>query len=317
MMDRVPGARPLVRFAAALALLIVGCNEKPPPPTQYVDLGEEGRPLLATSGTPMDARIKDGRADWVPFRDPTSTPPETPGGGDPTNTDATANAGAQTPAAVADAAAIERQIRDAIDEYNGLIGDGKWEDSREFFNETDADTVDRLTAAVSALSGKLTELNGALPAPSADLSAAAGALTPASVLRLDVESITISSPTAGVATLKGSGGEPGARFTFGDDGYWYVGVAALTALAPRLAQIDQDVAALDAVIADIKSGNTTGDALAEPIAHAVRLAAQLSAAAVNSPSSGEVDGANDPRGAKPGGSGVGTPDDDGDAPGGG
>lgn len=304
-MHRIRRARLVTGVAAATMLSILGCNEQKPPPTFYTDLGDEGTLLLPTSSPRVDPRMKDGRADWHPFRDPDSQPARP----QKTEVDRDSPDGAAT---IANSGALEQQIREAIDEYNGLLDDGKLEDLLEFFDEADAAVVERLTTTIPALSGKISELNDALPSPDASLSAAASALTLASVLRLNVESITITGEREGVAALKTplSGANetstaPDVLFTLGEDDYWYVKLSALSSLAPQLDALDRGVAALEQVITDVKSGQVSGDAVAEQVSLAGQMAS-LFTAVDNDHAEAEAPRENPIIGA-------GTPDDDTDA----
>ena len=248
-----------VTCAALLcALSGTACREIEPPRSYDRDLGTDGAPLPPTGLTWLEPNVKDGRAQWHPFRDPTKEQP-----------DATAEAGAD-----AGTDGIQTQLREMLVEYNKLLSEERYDELSDFFVESQVDAADKLMQTFPALLVKFRELNEALPQPDIQFTKVLEAMTPQTAFRLEVEAIKVVSRSEATGRLKpmpgpfaASPGDAGAqvRFVQGEDEYWYFDLPALAAITPRLTAFQQQADMLDQLIAGIKSGQVPGDLVAEQL----------------------------------------------------
>lgn len=246
--------------ALLCALSGAACREIDPPRSYDRDLGTDGDPLPPTGLTWLEPNVKDGRAQWHPFRDPTKQQP-----------DATAEPGA---GAGAGTDGIQTQLREMLVEYNKFLSEERYDELSDFFVESQADAADKLMQTFPALLGKFRELNEALPQPDIQFTKVLEAMTPQTAFRLEVEAIKVVSRSEATGRLKpmpgpfaASPGDAGAqvRFVQGEDEYWYLDLPALAAITPRLTEFQQQADMLDQLIAGIKSGQVPGDLVAEQL----------------------------------------------------
>lgn len=254
----------LIVVALASVFNHTGCKEQPPQPSMQGDLGDGDMTLLPTASVWVNPKIAQGQADWHPFRDP-KFDEVADGGGDVPGTAASTTAGSDP--------AIEKELEELVAEYNGLLADGSLDDVLDFYDEKQVATVEKLIATLPAFTDKLKVLAESAPDQSEKLMTLVARLAPASVLKLEIESITTSGDKQAVGKLSGVPdlsflpGMPAAadisrevRFQLGDDDYWYVTspiVALMEKVEPSLAR---GVGELDALIAAVKSGSALSDA---------------------------------------------------------
>jgi len=248
-----------------LELSMIACREYEPPQSNYRDLGSDGLVLLPTSSTRMDPAIKDGTAQWQPFREP--------------NLEAMIQGNRHDEAARAEAITggreIEIELRELLDEYNSLVTEGKYEELPDFFVEEQSDAVERLTKTLPPLIESIKGLNEVLPESSARVEKLLTALALKAVLKMEVDTIKAVSASEAVGRLR-PGSIPFAlssavpatdrpiefRFVVGDDDYWYIDLPALGTLAPVLSVMNQRAGELNELIEGIQSGQIPGDAIA-------------------------------------------------------
>ncbi len=252
----------LIVVALASVFNHTGCKEQPPQPSMQGDLGNGDMTLLPTASAWVNPKIAQGQADWHPFRAP-NFDGVADGGGDAA---ASSVAGGSDPA-------IEKELKELVAEYNGLLADGSLDDVLDFYDEKQVATVEKLIATLPAFADKLKTLAEGAPDQSEKLMTLVARLAPASVLKLEIESITTSGDKqavgklAGVPELSFLPGMPAVgdvprevRFQLGDDDYWYMTspiVALMEKVEPSLAR---GVEELDALIAAVKSGSALSDA---------------------------------------------------------
>lgn len=247
-------------ICAALFCALSGaaCREIEPPRSYDRDLGTDGVPLPPTGLTWLEPKVKDGRAQWHPFRDPTKEQP-----------DATAGAGA-----VAGSDGIQTQLREMLVEYNKFLSEERYDELSDFFVESQADAAEQLMQTFPALLGKFRKLNETLPQPDIRFTRVLDAMSPQTAFRLEVETIEVLSRSEATGRLKpvpgpfaASPGDDGrqVRFVQGEDDFWYLDLPALAAIAPRLQEFQQQADMLDQLIAGIKSGQVPGDIVAEQL----------------------------------------------------
>jgi len=241
----------LMMFAAAMP----GCREKDPPPSHNVDLGETGRPLPPTSGAVHDVTLKDGSADLAPFREPTipsDEPALRPSRGNVAGSGDVAVGGE-----VANAGEIEKEIRDAIVEFNDLLTDGTTEDLLDFFTEEQSKIAGSLISTLESLDTKLGELAEVAGDRAPAIEAIRTQLVAARLLAIDPVTVKVDVANKVTVTLSKSPLPPflpglsdeakaalTVTFSMGEDGFWYIDspiVSALGSIEPTLKQVITEI----------------------------------------------------------------------------
>ncbi len=267
MLKRLRG-KWLLCVAAIATASTHACRENEPPPSHYGNLGSDEAPLLPPASARLDPAMKDGRAEWHPFREPSPDAPEMNDERSPARDGETA--------AVANAAEIETELRELLDEYNGFIAEEKYAEILDFFTEGQSEIVERLTKTLPSLVVKLQELNQVLPERDGRVEELVTGMALKAVLRLEAGEIRVVSDSQATGRLKRASTSAEAtaapapqdrlneiRFALGEDDYWYIEVPALQALELALPILDQSIAGLDPLIAGIRSGQTSGEAIAQ------------------------------------------------------
>jgi hypothetical protein len=245
-------------FGAAVigAMVVAACRPSEPAPTYNEDLGTEEMVLLPTSSPWYDAAIAKGQADWRPFRKPgaesksggTATGDAKPAGGNP---------------------GVESELRKLVSEFNGLVDEGKFDEAADFFIEEQVGPARQVVELIPALAGKMKEIAEVLPGDNENLKKAVAGVSLSAVLKLDVATITVSSPTEAVGKLAlAAGGAGDVRFVLVKDKeeYWYIDHPQIRALGTALPALQQSLPQLDAFITGVKSGQIGGEALAQQAA---------------------------------------------------
>jgi len=257
---RSTGEDQSVRFPRILGIAFLvadsGCRPAEPPPSMYADLGTEDRPLLPTGSAWQDPAIAKGTAEWHPFRKP-----EPKGAAAPASAGAGAAAGSK----------IESDIRDVVQQFNDALAEGKAEPVVEFLVEDQVESGKQVLDVVPKFATKLQELVEASPGENESLKKLAATLTTTTLLKLDVASIRSKGASEAVAVLNDSTPVE-ARFVLlkgeadGDESAWYIDHPRIRELAQALPAIQQALSKLDGLLADIKSGQISGEALAQQAA---------------------------------------------------
>jgi hypothetical protein len=183
-------------------VVAIGCRDTEPTPSHYRDLGEGDRILLPSASPWCKAGIgEDGRADWVPFREPNfdEVAEEPEEGGEPTGDEA---------------AEIEAEIRELIDDYNKLAADKDFEGLLEYHVEAQLETIEAVFNAAIAVMEKLQAVRAALaeklPDETERIDAAFDLLERGASGELVVDSVTVISDSE--VTAKLPAGSSHARF---------------------------------------------------------------------------------------------------------
>jgi len=249
-----------------MGIAICGCRDTEPPPRLYRDLGEGTRPLLPTPTAWVDASVRSGRADWVPFPDPQEAAAPVAGGAE-----APAAAGA---AGSVEQGRVEKQIRDTIAEYNRALSEERFEDLPTFFIESQAKVIGQLTEVLPAIVAKLGELNQALPEQNEMFAQALDQASLEKSLKLELSTVAVAGPSEVTGTLASG---RSIRFELADDGYWYIDLPALEGLASSLPMMSQSTQQLDQLIEAVKSGGVPADAVADQLGGLMQMVAPLAA----------------------------------------
>ncbi len=151
---------------------------------------------VARSSVWVDPSLKDGKAEWHPFRVPEDKPP------------VDAKSAAKGAAGKGDAAGgveaeaskqIEEDLRGLVKDYNDLIGEGKLEDALEYWVKPQQEMVKQVSASLSkakeALQKVAEALNAKLPDGKDRVAKAVAAVDASLSLKLQIDSIQAKSGT--------------------------------------------------------------------------------------------------------------------------
>ena len=241
-----------------LALLAVaGCRPREPVPTYNEDLGTEETVLLPTSSAWYDPAVVKGSADWRPFRKPGAEPKS----GETATGETKPAEGNQ---------GIESELRGLVNDFNAAVTENKFDEAINFLIEDQVASGKQVVEVLPTLWGKIKELAEVLPGDNENLKKAVGGVSLSVVLKLEIASITVSSPTEAVGKLASSPGAAGdVRFALVKDTegeYWYIDHPVIRAMGPALPALQQSLPQLDALIAGVKSGQISGEVLAQQAA---------------------------------------------------
>ncbi len=244
-------------LAIMAAIVVSGCRPSEPVPAYYENLGTEDRPdrlLLPTSAPWKDAAIAKGQADWRPFRKPGA------------EVKASGGVAGETKSAAGNPG-IEAELRGLVNDFNAAVAEGKFDEAIDFLIEDQVASGKQVVEVIPTLWGKIKELAEVLPGDNQNLKNAVAGVSLLAMLKLEVASITVSSPTEAVGKLAPApGGAGDVRFVLvkGKDGeYWYIDHPQIRAIAATLPVLQQTLPQLDAIIAGVKSGQIGGDALVQ------------------------------------------------------
>ena len=244
-------------LAIMAAIVVSGCRPSEPVPAYYEDLGTEDRPLLPTSAPWKDAAIVRGQADWRPFRKPGA------------EAKASGGAAGETKSAAGNPA-IEGELRGLVNDFNAAVAEGKFGEAADFLIEEQIAPAKQVVELIPVLVGKMKEIAEVLPGDNENLKKAVAGASLSAVLKLDVASLTVSSPTEAVgkpASTPGGAGDVRFVLVKGKDGeYWYIDHPQIRAMGPALPALQQSLPQLDAFIAGVKSGQIGGEALKQQAA---------------------------------------------------
>ncbi len=244
-------------LAIMVATVVSGCRPSEPAPTYYENLGTEDRPLLPTSAPWKDAAIAKGQADWRPFRKPGA------------EVKASGGAAGETKSAAGDPA-IEAELRGLVNDFNAAVAEGKFDEAADFLIEEQIASAKQVVEVLPTYWRKIKEVLEVLPGDNENRKKAVAGASLSAVLKLDVASFTVSSPTEAVGQLAATpSGVGDVRFVQvkGKEGeYWYIDHPVIRAMGPALPALQQSLPQLDAFIAGVKSGQIGGEALKQQAA---------------------------------------------------
>ena len=254
---------PVPRVCCALAVILAamvasGCRPSEPVPAYYQDLGTEAMPLLPTSSPWQDAAIVKGQADWRPFRKPGAEAKAGEGAASEPKSAAAGNPG------------IETELRRVVKDFDVAVAGGKLDEAADFLIEEQVAPAKQIVELIPALAGKMKEIAEILPGDNENLKKAVARMSLSVVLRLDLASITVSSPTEAVGKLASAPvGVGDVRFVLvkgKESEDWYIDHPGIRAMGPALPVLQQNLPQLDAFIAGVKSGQIGGEALKQQAA---------------------------------------------------
>jgi hypothetical protein len=249
----------LWRFRTILLSLTVlvfmsGCRKAEAPRAYNRDLGTDETILLPVTSPWKEAQLKDGRADWQPFRKP---------GAEEAVVEETAD-----DSAAGDAEETEADIRAMIAEYNELIGEATADELIEFYVSDQREALKPVIESALASNEKLGQVTAALEEQMPDagdrVADAAQSVRTQAGIALAIESITVVGENEVAAKLAG-GPVAGCTFRLLDD-VWYIALEG----APEFAEIKQSTGALartcESWLASLESGEATAETVLSQMA---------------------------------------------------
>jgi|GEM_PF-4606716 len=165
-------------------------------------------------------------------------------------------------------------VRELIADYNGLVAEKAYDDLPLYFVERQQETVTKLVEMQGRLTGKLDELLAAVREKSPDSTEAVNTLRGQIVgqsMDLNVDDLTLVSETEVTGKIvlpQGAPAVPGLDLTVYFkliDEEWYIEQPMLDLVAMMLPMMPQIEAQLDAMIAQINSGEMDPAAIAQQI----------------------------------------------------
>jgi hypothetical protein len=239
----------LVGFVVVMA---VGCRDTEPTPSHYTDLGRGDRILLPSASPWCKAEIgEDGRAEWVPFREPNfdEVAEEPEEGGEPEGDEA---------------GEIEAEIRELIDDYNKVAADKDLEGLLEYHVEAQLETIEAAFNAVTTVLEKLEALRAALaeklPDETERIDAAFDLLERGASGELVVDSVTVIGDNEVTAKLAAGSSIREIRFLVIDDD-WFLEFVDLPDASQVTAQSDVLLSTFDGLLQGLQSGQVPADTL--------------------------------------------------------
>lgn len=234
------GNRAILLYAIlVLPAMSAGCKHAPAPPSHDRDLSDDDSVVLLPVAPPWsNPALKDGTADWPAF-----------------------NASEDEPKPDDSSRKQEElisEIRELIDEYNGLVDDGVLDDLVEFFAEEQQDAVRPYIEAGLSLSKKMGALRDALeekaPNSTDGISVTFRDLASKSIEKLSVDAITYVSPTELTGRLPLLGAQAECRFLLKEE-MWFIELFPLPDFAGVKPIVDQVLAAFDTWRNKLESGD--------------------------------------------------------------
>jgi len=240
-----------ILIAAILLTPGFGCRDTQPVQSQDGNLGTEERPLLPPAATAwMNPALKEGKADWQPFREPKSESQPA--------SERAADGSGDEPGTAPDTAAPtgpEAAIRAMVDDYNELVAEQKLDDLLDFFVEAQVDaakdSVEKRAAAMAKLVEVRQSISSKLPDEADRIAAAFKSLEAVVGPQIELSSLSVISPTEATGTTVIFKDRPTYRFVLVDQD-WYIEIpaeslegmlAALTSIAPYLDRWKGELAA--------------------------------------------------------------------------
>lgn len=183
---------------------------------------------VARSSVWVDPTLKDGKAEWHPFRVPEDKPPVEAKAGSKGVGEKGGTAGGEANGVdAAKSKEIEETVRDLIKDHNDLIAEGKLDDALEYWIASQRETVKQAAAALAKAKEALQKVSEALKAKLPDagdrVSKAIAGVDASLSLAIRVDSIQVKSATEAEGFLAASPATPAQRFKQIED-EWYLEV---------------------------------------------------------------------------------------------
>jgi hypothetical protein len=251
----------------------MGCRDTEPPQPHNRDLGSDGVLLLPTASVRHNPAIADGQADW-PASDGVLLLPTASVRHNPAIADGQADwpafrepqfdeegpdtTGAGEGLTAEERGEVETEIRELIDEYNGLLEDATADDLLEFYVEEQHEVLRPLFEAALAVKAKLAEVRGELEAKMPDATdrvvSAFENVAARMDTRLSADSLTVVSDTEVTAERAEGSAGMALRFLVVDED-WYIEVPAVDQFSrvPK-PELDLALTTYDGLLQGLRSG---------------------------------------------------------------
>lgn len=257
-MKRLVGTAVMVPLLA-LVVITAGCAEENTGSLDHRDLGDAEAPLVPTGLTLANAAVVKGSAQWQKLREPAFDQAAGDQAAAVLPSDQNTPATGAAPKNAEDTEATS-ELRLIVSDYNAVVSEKNYDEMVGFFVEAQVEPAEKMVQVLPKLAAKLLELNAALPEPNAELGASVELIGLTKLFHLDVGAIRMVSDTSATGELAPSSGGGTLKFVVEEED-WYFEHPIVASAADSLDQLEQGVASLDQVIAAIKSGTVTGDAL--------------------------------------------------------
>ena len=239
-----------IRLAILLCCAVAtGCRETEPPRAYERDLGTDDLVLLPVTAPLKDAELKDGRADWHPFRKPGAEEPAAEEGAEESGEDG--------------ASALASEIRALLENYNEVVAEATADDLLEFYTADQHEALKPVLEAGLGVQRKLGDLAAALgeklPDSAERIEGATRALAARAAMVLLVETVSAESENAATGVLPAGGIAPTCRFRR-IEGEWYIELNALESIGSAIEGLTQSC---DGWLLSLKSEQGDAEAVLE------------------------------------------------------
>ena len=235
-----------------IAMPIGACRPPEPLPSHNTDVGTEGEILLPTPAAWHDEGIVKGQAEWKPFRKPSAV--------------AAAEASSEGAAAPVGSAttngAVEKEIRDLVDEFNGLVKEGKYTEALDFLTDEQAVIVEQAVEQIPKFAQTLKELAEVAPGCREHVNRALPTISAPNFLVFGASDLKIASEREATGIV----GDPKThrpfldiepfkvRFIRDNDGYWLIESGHIANLPEMISAMRGSMEGLTSFVDAIKSG---------------------------------------------------------------
>jgi len=251
------GTRIRPNSLAALALLTplwcIGCKDKAPAPILAEDLGTQGKPLVLPADTFHIVEINKGQADWVPFREPGSTPT-------PTTEDTPAEDNQP------EENATVAEIKTFIVDYNNLSEEGGFDELKTYIVDSQSESIAAAFTVAAEARKKIDALKTQLSLKLSDqmdriettLDKVRDSADDTNGTRLSALSITVVNENEATATTPPGSLTPTLKFVVIEDA-WYLEFPALADAETLADQLSKKVDTYDSMLSQLSDDTTTAE----------------------------------------------------------
>ena len=248
-------------LVALILVIVTGCKEPDAEAVLLAGAGPNPDGLVSSKSSFQVDAIKNGQADWVPFRELSaqgkhdSEAPEAP--------------------AVSGTTEVEAEIRTIISDYNDIAADGDVDTLLDYYVEDQVDVARAKIENGFLLLKKIDELGQvlreAIPDDSAKIDGVLADARNLAQVKLEPNTLEIIGETEVVAHAN-EGDEPSDyRFVL-TDGDWYISLDNPRTVDAAKAVYQESLSALDAALAGLQSGAVSADQVLDALEQQVRAA---------------------------------------------
>lgn len=217
----------------------------------YEDLGTENAPLLPSSETWHDPRVRPGTAEWVPFEAPKEG-------------DAAKNSEGQPPTGGADAEQTATDIRTLVGDHNALVRNGEYDKAVEYYVKEQRAAAKELfevsQRGVEIFESVRAAVVEKLPDAKDRTDKVIDRLVDRTRAQIHLKSLEVVSDTEAKGTLPAAPGYPaGAKFSLQrdeeqDEDYWFIALDTLADWTKNKAGIETGITQIEGLATAAKNG---------------------------------------------------------------